>query len=129
MDNNDLNIAKLAIKSYLESAKNLEDPVHWNLCFRRFYRAMELASQVVNEFDDVDLFNNVASHIKEVLDRYEGEDRSLLSAKLMKLLQDYRKNNRLNAVFTNKAAIYATFADIAATPAHEANDLFQKKRL
>lgn len=127
LDNNDLNIAQLAIKSYLEAAKNLEDRVPWNLCVRRFQRAMELASQVINKFDDVDPFNNVVSHIEEVLDRYEGEDPSLLSAKLMKLLQDYQKDNPLNAVFTNKAAIYATFADKAATRAHEANDLFQKK--
>jgi hypothetical protein len=75
-------MAQLAIPAYLKSADNLESPEEWNYCFDRICRALILSRQIKHE-EAV-----VLNHIDLLLDRYKGEDPSLLSAKLMQLLQE-----------------------------------------
>jgi rubrerythrin len=102
LENHDRIMAKLAVNSYLKSAKNLEDPVHWNLCFTRIKRAIGLAQEINYHFNDV------VAYIEEILDKYAGKVPSLLSAKLMKLLQDYQKGNPFKyADLAEEAAIRA----------------------
>jgi len=102
-----LESAKNLVDSYLESAKNLEDPVHWNLGFTRIKRAIGLAQEINYHFDAI------VAYIEEILDKYTGKVPSLLPAKLMKLLQDYQKGNPLK---------YADLAEEAAIRADEADD-------
>jgi Domain of unknown function (DUF4209) len=99
---NDFYMAQIAVKSYLESAQNLEHPEHWTLCFERLERAIRLARKINHQFLDI------VAHIESVLDKYNGEDPLFLSAKLMKLLQEYQQGDFSKyAAIAEKAAIRA----------------------
>ncbi|MBD2124507.1 DUF4209 domain-containing protein [Trichocoleus sp. FACHB-262] len=100
-------MAQLAVTAYLQSATELEDPDHWTLCFDRIERALRLARKIKYQPE------TVVAHIEAVLDRYKGEDSSWLSAKLMRLLQEYK---------LGEPKKYAALAEKAATLAESAHD-------
>lgn len=103
----DYKMAQLAIPAYLRSATTLESPEHWTHCVDRMERALRLARKIGHK-DEV-----VFSHIETVLDRHKGEDPLWLSAKLMKLLQEYRFGD---------PAKYAALSEKAATLAESSSD-------
>lgn len=82
-------MAQLAIDSYLESASYLQDPEHWTSYFKRIEKAIRLSRRSNQEH----YFTKVVAHIEAVLDRYNGEDPLFLSARLMELLQEYKKGD------------------------------------
>jgi hypothetical protein len=96
----DYRMAQLAVIAYLQSATGLEDIIVWILCFNRIERALRLARRIRYQVEAV------VAHIEAVLDRYNGEDPSWLSAKLMGLLQEYRLGDPTK---------YAALAEKAAT--------------
>ncbi|MEH2061995.1 MAG: DUF4209 domain-containing protein [Nostoc sp.] len=100
-------MAQLAVTDYLKSASELEDPEKWTFCFARIERALWLARKINYKFEDV------VAHIETVLERCNGEDPKFLSAKLMELLQEYKRGN------FNK---YAALAEKAATLSESAHD-------
>lgn len=100
-------MAQLAIPAYLQSATTLESPDHWTHCVDRIERGLRLARKIKYQ-DTV-----VIAHIEAVLDRYNGEDPLWLSAKLMKLLQEFR---------VGEPGKYATLAEKAANLAELAHD-------
>jgi Domain of unknown function (DUF4209) len=99
-------MAQLAVNAYIESAKTLEDPKEWTFCFNRIERALRLAHKIKYAED------TVIRHIEAVLERYNGEDPLWLSAKLMKLLQEFRRGDSTK---------YSALAEKAATRAESAN--------
>jgi len=96
----DHQMAQLAVTAYLQSATELEDLIEWLWCFERIEQALRL-SRKINYQPEV-----VITHIETVLERYNGEDPSWLSAKLMGLLQEYRLGDSTK---------YAALAEKAAT--------------
>jgi hypothetical protein len=97
----DYQMAQIAIDSYLETAKLLDNPERWTLSVERIERAIRLAYQA-NQKTHKD---KVITYIESVLDKYNGEDLSFLSAKLMELLQEFKKGDPLKyAVISEKAA-------------------------
>jgi hypothetical protein len=101
-------MAQLAIPAYLQSATILESPNHCvHYCIDRIERALRLARKIKYQQD------TVVEHIEAVLDRYKGEDPLWLSAKLMKLLQEFQ---------VGEPAKYATLAEKAANLAELAHD-------
>jgi hypothetical protein len=86
----DIRIAELAIKSYLESAIVLEDPIQWTHCAERIERAFRLGASLGKNAGYLD---QVISHIEAVLDKYNGEDPKFLSNKLMGFLLEQRKGD------------------------------------
>ncbi|MEP1075209.1 DUF4209 domain-containing protein [Leptolyngbya sp. PL-A3] len=107
-------MAQLAVSAYLQSATTLEDPAHWTFCLDRIERALRLARKI-NYQGEV-----VFAHIETVLDRYQGEDPLWLSARLMRLLQEYRVGD---------PAKYATLAEKAATLAEAISDWSRARTL
>lgn len=103
----DYRMAQLAVTAYLQSATELEDPEHWTWCFDRIERTLRLARRIRYQVEAV------VAHIEAVLARYNGEDPSWLSAKLMELLQEYK---------FGEPAKYAALAEKAATLAESAPD-------
>jgi hypothetical protein len=103
----DRRMAQLAIPAYLKSATTLESPEHWTHCFDRMERVLRLARKIKHE-EDV-----VFSHIEAVLDRYKGDDPLWLSAKLMKLLQEFKFGD---------PAKYTPLSEKAATLAESSSD-------
>jgi hypothetical protein len=100
-------MAQLAVTAYLQSATKLEDPNNWTWCFDRIERALRLARRIKYQVEAV------VAHVEAVLDRYKGEDPSWLSAKLMKLLQEYQLGDPMK---------YAALSEKAATLAESAHD-------
>ncbi len=96
----DHRMAQLAVTAYLQSATELEDLIEWLWCFDRIERALRLAHSIKYQAEAV------VAHIEALLDRYNGEDPSWLSAKLMGLLQEYRLGDPTK---------YAALAEKAAT--------------
>ena len=68
--------AIIAINSYIESAKVLEDPEMWPPCFYRIKRAVGLAASLgKNNY----YLKESLNHIENLLDKYDGNDSSFLS--------------------------------------------------
>ncbi len=95
-------MAQLAISAYLQSAKTLENPDQWTYCFDRIERAARLALKINHKVDDV------FAHIEKVLDRYQAQDPLWLSAKLMRLLQEFKRGEPQKYIeLSEKAANFA----------------------
>ncbi len=96
--------AEIATRSYLESAKVLEDPENWTYCADRVERALKLAV-VLNR---PHLERLVIAYIEDVIRRCNGEDPLYLSLRMMALLLE------------RKAGEPATYAPLAAKLARNA---------
>jgi hypothetical protein len=83
----DYRMGELAITSYLESARTLEDPTHWPPSVERIERAMQLAAILGR---NTQLFTIVVDYIESVLARLVGADHSYFSSRLMRMLLDRR---------------------------------------
>lgn len=86
----DADMGRLAVDSYLESARTLEDPRNWVHCADKIERAMHIARLLGKKSEH---FSRVVTHIEEVIGRYDGEDPLFLSAVLMELLQEHRQGD------------------------------------
>ena len=106
----DYRMAELAVTSYLESAKRLEDPENWVATADRMDRAIQMATMLGRNSR---LFKTVTEYIESVLDKYNGEDPRFLSAKLMGLLLERRVGD---------PAKYAALAGKLASRADSAGD-------
>jgi hypothetical protein len=103
--NPDYRMADLAVTSYLESAKALEDPYHWPATVKRVERAMQLAARWGR---NTGRLAEVVAHIEAVLANYDGEDPLFLSAKMMRLLQERGAGDpAANAARAEKLALRA----------------------
>ncbi|MGD1704965.1 DUF4209 domain-containing protein [Dapis sp. BLCC M229] len=95
-------MAKLAVDAYIKSAIELENPTKWTDSFGQIERAFRLAKTIKYKVE------KVVEHIEKVLDRYQGEDPSYLSAELMKLLQENKFDNpQKYAALAEKVALLA----------------------
>ena len=106
----DYHMAELAILSYLESAKSLEDPEKWMATADRVERALQLATLLGGKAPS---FSVVISHIENVLAAYNGEDPLFLSAKMMNLLQERGVGDSLH---------YASLSEKLASRAESTHD-------
>ena len=97
----DYRMAQIAVDAYLESAKSLEDPEHWTSYLDRLERATRLSRHA----NQKKYFNQVIDYRETVLDKYNGEDSSFASAKLMEILQEFKQGEPLKyAPIAEKAA-------------------------
>lgn len=83
-------LAELAVRAYLASASDLEDPKDWPDFVERVERALRIAMQLgrVNPLQGV-----VVAAIEDALTKYDGEDPLFLSARLMELLLEHRRGD------------------------------------
>ncbi|MDQ3743236.1 MAG: DUF4209 domain-containing protein, partial [Acidobacteriota bacterium] len=106
----DHRMAELAVSSYIESAKRLEDPERWVGTVDRLQRAMQIAAMLGRNSSP---FKAVTEHIEGVLDAYKGEDPLFMSARLMSILLDRRVGDHTR---------YAALAEKLASRAEDAGD-------
>lgn len=99
-------MAESAVDSYLKSAEYLEDIEHWTPAFARIQRALHIAVLLGKNNQP---FKKAIKYIENLVDTYNCEDPSLLSVKLMELLQVYRReiDSSKYAELAKKAAISA----------------------
>jgi len=101
--------AELAINSYLESAKQLEDPKLPVECLHRLERALRLAAQLRSD----DLIVKVTGHIQSILATRRSEFPFRLACGLLDMLSESHRGD---------PAKCAAFADEYATHAESQND-------
>ena len=106
----DFRMAQLAIEAYLAAATRLEDPQSCAPCERRIKRAVQLAASLGKT---AEYFSKTLAHVEAILDKYNTEDPSFLSAKMMEILLTYR---------TRDAFKYAALAEKAASRAEVDRD-------
>lgn len=102
--------AEMAIDSYLRSASVMEDHEPWPLVSDRIERAFRLAAILGVKTGNLE---KVVKHIDMVLDKYDGNDSSYLSEKLMGFLYERRIGD---------AAKYGKMAEKIAGKAEEGHD-------
>jgi Domain of unknown function (DUF4209) len=107
-------LAICAVKSYVESARILEDPRYWTDGMDRVNRADALASRLNNR----ELVDLVLAYAEEVVSRYDGEDPNFLSVRMMELLQQHRRGE-----YSRYAALAGKLAERA-----EGEEMFEKAR-
>lgn len=110
-----IQMARVAAKSYLQAAKNLEDTENWVLCYERLQRAAQLAI-LVDGKKSTEMCCIVISHIDQLIDRYAEVEDEFITGSAMKVLQeDLRKSF---SVIQSDLSIYATkCAEISAKKA------------
>ncbi len=107
----DVEMLRLAVHSYLESAVILENPTEWSAARTRIERALRLATFLGKSGED--LLSLVVSHIEAVLDKYQGKDGSFMTPALLELLELSHRG---------EPSKYAKLADVAAHAAEEVRD-------
>lgn len=79
--------ARLAVRSYLDSGARLEDPEHWPPCMERYERAVRLARQVdpKGELPVIAL-----AHLEARVKSYNGADPLFFTRKALEILAEFR---------------------------------------
>ncbi|WP_170943250.1 DUF4209 domain-containing protein [Methanosarcina spelaei] len=86
----DPDYATIAVYSYIESSKILENPDDFMSSFIRLNRAVNLAASIGKRSK---LFDDTIDYIETIVKRNNGEDKKFHSIYLMELLQEYKKGN------------------------------------
>jgi len=101
----DYSCAIVAINSYIESAKVLDDPKKWTPSFCRIKRAVDLAASLGRNNDHL---NKALCYAESVLDKYDGNDPKFLSVELLNLLRERKHGDRDKYInLSEKVAIFA----------------------
>lgn len=99
----DYQVALMAVSAYLESASNLEDPVHWPISERRIRRALQIALPLGKNNK---AYLKAIQHIEAILDKNRALNPSFLHVRLMQYLLDCRDGD---------AVKYSKWAENAAS--------------
>jgi hypothetical protein len=107
-----IQMASLAVDSYLNSAQNLEDIGNWSNCSKRLERAAHLASLVDGKKSKL-MRRKIFDHIDNLIDRYVTIDHEFITGSAMKVLQeDFRKHLKVvQSDFYSYAIKYAKIAN------------------
>lgn len=111
-----IQMAKVAVKSYLQAAKNLENTENQKTCHERLQLAAQLAP-LVDGKKCTEMRCIVISHIEQLIDRYAVVEDEFITGSAMQVLQeDLRKS--LSVIKSNNLPSYAAkYAAIAAQKA------------
>jgi hypothetical protein len=110
-----IQMARVAVESYLESAKTLEDIEEWTSCRDRIQRAAQLAPRIDGKKSTARCYL-VVQHIDNLIDRYADVENEFLTGSAMKVLQEDLKKN-LNAIHSDLPGYAAKCAAVAAQKA------------
>ncbi|MGP1386345.1 MAG: DUF7380 domain-containing protein [Thainema sp.] len=107
-----IQMAGLAVTSYLKAAKNLENDKSWMPCYQRLQRAAQLALRVDGK-KKIEMCRIVVSHIEQLIDRYATVENEFITGSAMMVLQeDLRKS--LSAIITDLPPYVKNYAKLAA---------------
>ena len=122
-----IQMARVAVHSYLQSAKTLEDVNEYTSCRDRIRRAAQLAP-LTDGNTGKEMRCLVAQHIDNLIDRYADVENEFLTGSAMKVLQKELKES-LKAIYSDLpgyAVKYAAVADQKAVFADKLQDYYQK---
>ncbi|MEQ8973866.1 MAG: DUF4209 domain-containing protein [Coleofasciculus sp. C1-SOL-03] len=123
-----IKMARVAVQSYLQSAKTLEDVDEYTSCHDRIQRAAQLAP-LIDGNKSKKMGCLVAQHIDNLIDRYADVENEFLTGSAMKVLQKELKKS-LKAIYSDHlpgyAAKYAAVAAQKAVFADKLQDYYQQ---
>ena len=108
-------MARVAVQSYLQSAKTLEDVDEYTSCRDRIQRAAHLAP-LTDGKKSTAMRCLVVQHIDNLIDRYADVENEFLTGSAMKVLQKDLKKS-LNAIHSDLPGYAAKCAAVAAQKA------------
>jgi hypothetical protein len=118
-----IQMAREAVKAYLQSAKtfeNVENVEDWMNCYARLKRAAQLAP-LIDGKKNTEMRLEVVEHINDLIDRYTTVENEFLTGSAMKVLQeDLRKS--LSAIQTDLPGYAKKYAELAAQKANFAEN-------
>lgn len=114
-------MARVAVQSYLQSAKTLEDVDEYTSCRDRIQRAAHLAP-LTDGKKSTAMGCLVAQHIDNLIDRYADVENEFLTGSAMKVLQKDLKKS-LNAIYSDLPGYASKRAAVAAQKAVFADKL------
>lgn len=112
-----IKMARVAVQSYLQSAKTLEDVDEYTSCCDRIRRAAQLAPLIDGKKSSL-----VAQHIGNLIDRYADVENEFLTGSAMEVLQKELKKS-LKAIYSDLPSYAAKCAAVAAQKAVFADNL------
>lgn len=116
-----IQMAKIAVESYLKAARKLEDTENWMSCYVRLKRTAQLAP-LIDGKKSVVMGCMVFEHINNLIDRYASVPNEFISGSAMKVLQqDLRKS--LSSIQGDMLSYATKYASIAAQKAIFAGNL------
>ncbi len=87
-----IQMAREAVKAYLQSARNLESVENWMDCYARLKRAAQLAP-LIDGKKNTEMRCEVVEYINDLINRYATVENEFLTGSAMKILQeDLRKS-------------------------------------
>lgn len=115
-----IQMAREAVKAYLQSAKTLENVENWMNCYTRLKRAAQLAP-LIDGKKNTEMRLEVVEHINDLIDRYTTVENEFLTGSAMKVLQeDLRKS--LSTIQTDLPDYAKKYAELAAQKANFAEN-------
>ena len=110
-----IQMAREAVKAYLQSAKKLENVENWVNCYARLKRAAQLAP-LIDGKKNTGMRLEIFGYVNNLIDRYAVVEDEFLTGSAMKILQeDLRKS--LDSLLPNLSDYAIKFANIAAQKA------------
>lgn len=116
-------MAKVAVESYLQSARILEDVEGWTSCCDRIERAAQLAP-LIDGKKNTEMRCLVVQYIDNLINRYVDLENEFLTGSAMKVLQENFQKH-LNVILDNVSSSATKYAGIAAQKAFYAEKLEQ----
>jgi hypothetical protein len=118
-----IQMAREAVKAYLQSARNLESVENWMDCYARLKRAAQLAP-LIDGKKNTEMRCEVVEYINDLINRYATVENEFLTGSAMKVLQeDLRKSlSTIQIDLPSYAAKYAAAAAQKAVFAEEFQD-------
>ncbi|MEG5050818.1 MULTISPECIES: DUF4209 domain-containing protein [unclassified Microcoleus] len=111
-----IQMAKVAVESYLQAAKNLENTENQKTCDERLQRAAQLAP-LVDGKKSTEMRCIVISHIEQLIERYAVVENEFITGSAMQVLQEYLRKSR-SVIKSNNLPLYAAkYAAVAAQKA------------
>ncbi|PSB30492.1 DUF4209 domain-containing protein [Chlorogloea sp. CCALA 695] len=117
-----IKMAKIAVESYLQSAKNLESTENWMTCYERLQRAAQLAC-LVDGRKSTEMRCTVIAHIEQLIERYVVVEDEFVTGSTMQILQK-ELSKSLSSIKNDLPSYAAKYAVLAAQKA-----LFAEKSL
>ena len=129
-----IQMAREAVKAYLQSARNLEDVENWMNCYARLKRAAQLAALIDDSKKNTEMRCEVVEHINDLITRYATVRNEFLTGSAMNVLLQKGLKKSPHFLLPDLSDYAVKYANIAAQKAlfaesfqdcHEAFD--QKK--
>ena len=111
-----IQMAKIALESYLQSAKILEDVNSWLDCYDRLMRAAQLAPLIDGKKNKT-MRSAISEYIDDLINRYEREENEFLTGSSMKVLQEELGKKHLKDIWDDVSSYANKYAVIAAKKA------------